>query len=57
MFCTYCLGAGELGGDVEVDEILSHKDIRHAIAIVSDLHNKAVYTHSLGKEAVGTGAP
>lgn len=42
---------------MEVDEILSHKDIRHAIAIVSDLHNKAVYTHSLGKEAVGTGAP
>lgn len=22
-----CLGAGELGGDVEVDEILSHKNI------------------------------
>lgn len=25
---------------MEVDEILSHKDIRHAIAIVSDLQDR-----------------
>lgn len=30
------LGAGELGRYVEIDEVLSHEDVGHAITIVSD---------------------
>jgi hypothetical protein len=33
----YRLGAGELGGNVEVNVVPPHDDVRHAIAIVSHL--------------------
>lgn len=38
---THRLGAGELGGDVEVDEVLSHDHVGHAVAIVSHLQDTA----------------
>ena len=38
---SYRLRAGELGGYVEVDEVFSHQDVRHAIAVVGDLRDPA----------------
>lgn len=49
-FCTYSLGAGELGRYVEIDEVLSHEDVGHAITIVSDLQNQVSRCLTSGKE-------
>lgn len=40
-FGAYRLRAGELGRYVEIDEVVSHENVGHAIAIVSHLRNEA----------------
>lgn len=40
-FGAYRLRAGELGRYVEIDEVVSHKNVGDAIAIVSHLRNEA----------------
>lgn len=34
---SYGVGAGELAGDVECDQIFPNNDVRHAITIISHL--------------------
>lgn len=47
---TYGLRAGELGRYMEIDEVLSHEDIRHTITIVSDLQKQVRLSLASGDE-------
>lgn len=42
---THCLRARELGRNVEVDEILSHNNVRNTIAIISNLQREKGHFH------------
>ena len=56
-FCTYRLGAGELGRYVEADEVVPHNNVRHPITIVSNLRKSTFRLNPgelpLGRKGIG----
>lgn len=43
---SYCVGAGELAGDVECDEVFPNNYIRHTVTIISHLVEERRYRHT-----------
>lgn len=51
-FGAYRLRAGELGRHMEIDEVVSHENVGHAIAIVSHLQNEVGGNVTSGNETM-----